>query len=42
MQELIGKYDEIICYSDGSSNPNPGLSGAGVAFAGRNTQTEGV
>lgn len=42
MRELIGKYEEVICYTDGCSLNNPGLSGAGVVFAGRNYQSEGV
>lgn len=35
MQELIKSYDEIICYTDGSSLNNPGFSGSGVAFFGK-------
>ena len=36
MRELIGKYEEVVCYTDGCSLNNPGLSGVGVVFAGRN------
>ena len=42
MRELISKYDEVVCYTDGCSLNNPGLSGAGVVFAGRNPQSEGI
>ena len=34
MSALINKYDQIVCYADGSSLGNPGFSGAGIAFFG--------
>jgi len=34
IKELLQKYDQIVCYTDGSSIKNPGYSGAGVAFYG--------
>ena len=27
-------FEQIICYTDGSCNPNPGPGGAGIAFVG--------
>lgn len=42
MRLRISKYEEIVCYTDGCSLNNPGLSGAGVVFAGRNLQAKGI
>lgn len=37
---LFDKYEEIVCYTDGSSLENPGVGGAAAVFMGLNRQAQ--
>lgn len=40
MAQLFDKYDEVVCYTDGSCLENPGLGGAAAVFMGLNRQAQ--
>jgi ribonuclease HI len=38
--QLFDKFEEVVCYTDGSSLENPGVGGAAAVFMGLNRQAQ--